>query len=251
MGNKMGVVNVFAQPYEVWSHRDTTPEEALSLVEEKGLRPIEAMRVKDELLDVVSTHSQAAAYMIRVRADNGLEGHVDRALDVSPEYRELLGRMPCEEVKALRSYQGEFPRHDAARADMAIQDVGVELPEGQILFHGGRWPSDGSTFTTSRPLSTSFCPQVALRNSEWRGKAYDAGQVDLLVLRVTQSQTKAYAYRRDGQHGNEKEVVFASGARLTRVSETYVADITVSRIKENFEHESKRVPAYVIEVEIS
>ncbi len=119
------------------------------------------------------------------------------------------------------------------------------------LFHGGHWASDNPTITTSRPFSTSFCPQVALRNAEWKGKAYDAGRVDLMVVCVTQPKTKAYAYSREGNHGNEKEVVFASGATLTRVRETYIADIPVSKVTSGIQTEEKVVPAYVVEVEIS
>ncbi|CFL01736.1 hypothetical protein [Burkholderia pseudomallei] len=119
------------------------------------------------------------------------------------------------------------------------------------MFHGGHWASDSPTLTTSRPFSTSFCPQVALRNAEWKGKAYDAGRVDLMVVRVTQPKTKAYAYSREGNHGNEKEVVFASGAQLTRVRETHIADIPVSKVTSGIQTEEKVVPAYVVEVEIS
>ena len=251
MGRKTGVVNVFATPYEDWSKRDTTTEEALDLINNQGLSMIEALQVNDKLIEVVSTHSEAAARMLRQRADNGLEGHIDRALDASAEYRALRELMPLDMPEALSSYQGEFSEHDWAMADEAIKAHGVEIAEGQFLFHGGHWASDNPTITTSRPFSTSFCPQVALRNAEWKGKAYDAGRVDLMVVCVTQPKTKAYAYSREGNHGNEKEVVFASGATLTRVRETYIADIPVSKVTSGIQTEEKVVPAYVVEVEIS
>lgn len=251
MGRKTGVVNVFATPYEDWSKRDTTTEEALDLINSQGLSMIEALQVNDKLIEVVSTHSEAAARMLRQRADNGLEGHIDRALDASAEYRALRELMPLDMPEALSSYQGEFSEHDWAMADEAIKAHGVEIAEGQFLFHGGHWASDNPTITTSRPFSTSFCPQVALRNAEWKGKAYDAGRVDLMVVCVTQPKTKAYAYSREGNHGNEKEVVFASGATLTRVREIYIADIPVSKVTSGIQTEEKVVPAYVVEVEIS
>jgi hypothetical protein len=251
MGSKAGVVNVFATPYEDWSKRRTTPEEALDLVKNKGLSFIEALQVNDKLIEVVSTHIQAATRMLRQRADNGLEGHIDRALDASAEYRALRDLMPQDVPEALSSYQGEFSGHNWAMADEAIKAHGTEIAEGQFLFHGGHWASDNPTLTTSRPFSTSFCPQVALRNAEWQGKAYDAGRLDLMVVCVTQPKTKAYAYSRDGDHGNEKEVVFASGAELTRVRETHIADIPVSKATSGIQTEETVVPAYVVEVEIS
>jgi hypothetical protein len=251
MRRKASVVNVFATPYEKWSTRKTTIEEALTLSKNRGLSLIEALEVKDKLIEVVSTHTEAAARMLRKRADNGLEGHIERALDASAEYRDLRDLMPQDVPEALGSYQGEFSENDWSIADTAIKAHGVEMAEGQFLFHGGHWARDSPTFITSRPFSTSFCPQVALRNAEWKGKAYDAGRVDLMVVRVTQPKTKAYVYSREGNHGNEKEVVFSTGAQLTRVREKHIADIPVSKVTFGIQMEEKVVPAYLVEVEIS
>lgn len=251
MEKKVGVVNVFDKPYQVWSQRKTTAEEALELVKKKGLTYIEALEVDDKLIEEVSTHTQAASYMIRVAVDNGLEGHIDRALDDNAEYRCLRELMPKEVPEALNAYQGSFPHYDEVKVNEAINTHGVEISDGQVLFHGGQWASEENTFTASRPFSTSFCPQVALRNAEWRGKAYDSGRVDLMVVRVTEPVTKAYAYSREGDHGNEKEIVFASGAQLKLVRETHVADISVRKITTGIQEETKIVPAYVVEVELS
>jgi len=50
---------------------------------------------------------------------------------------------------------------------------------------------------------------------------------------------------------NEKEVVFASGAQLTRVRETHTVVISVSKVTVGLQTEKKVVHAYVVEVEIS
>lgn len=246
-----GVVNVFASPYEHWSFRQTTMEEAIELIKQGSLSLSEALHKKDRLLEVVSTHNDAAAHMLRERANNALENHVERALDKSVEYRNLLALMPEQVPAALDAYQGEFPHHDSALADDAIRGHGVMLADGQMLFHGGRWPIGDQCFTSTRPFSTSFCPQVALRNAEWRGKAFDAERVELMVVRVKEPATKAFAFRREGNHGNEKEVVFASGANLSKVREIHIADVTVTKINERLQSQSKVVPAYLVEVEIS
>lgn len=251
MGTKSAVVNVFAAPYEVWTRRKTTPEEALDLCQNHGVSMIEALNVKDKLIEVISTHTAAATRMLRERVDNGLEFHIDNALSTSAEYRNLRDLMPPNEPEALSAYRNEFTEGGLALADEAIKAHGVEIAEGQLLFHGGRWPGDSPTLTTSRPFSTSFCPQVALRNAEWMGKAYDAGRIDLMVVCVTQPKTKAYVYSRDGNHGNEKEVVFASGAKLTHVGETHIADFPVSKVTSGLQEERKNVPAYLVQVEIS
>lgn len=249
MRNDVGVVDVFAKPFRKWSRRATTEEERVALLNQ-GLSFIEVLEVNDQLLAHVSTHIQAAEYMLLTGADNALEWHIDRALDASAEYRDLRALMPRQVPAALESYQGEFSEEDWALADEAINCNGTLLADGQILFHGGLWPVASRTFTTARPFSTSFCPQVALRNAEWDGKAYDAGRVDLMVVTAMQSGTMGYAYGREGTHGNEKEVVFASAAQLTRVRETYVCDISVYKGTSSLRQFSKFVPAFVVEVEI-
>lgn len=251
MGRKAAVVNVFATPYEVWTSRKTTNEEVLDLHKNNGLSIFEALEVKDKLTEVISTHAEAATRMLTVRVDSGLESHIENALDTSAEYCDLRDLMPPDVPEALSSYQREFSEDGLALADEAIKAHGVELAEGQLLFHGGHWPSDDAIYITSRPFSTSFCPQVALRNAEWLGKAYEAGRVDLMVVRVTQPKTKAYVYNREGSHGHEKEIVFASGAQLIRGSETHITDITVCRMTSDLHQEEKIVPAYLVEIEIS
>ncbi|GAP25471.1 MULTISPECIES: hypothetical protein [unclassified Gluconobacter] len=251
MGKEAGVVNVFDKPYEVWSKRDSTMEEALDLFNNKGLSMIEALQVNDQLIEVVSTHTEAATRILRQKVDNSLEAHIDRALDASPEYLNLRKLMPQDEPEALSLYQGKFSECEWPMADAAIKTYGVEIAEGQCLFHGGHWTNGSSPINTSRPFSTSFCPQVALRNAEWNGKAYDAGRVDLMVVRVRGGKNKAYAYSREGNHGNEKEVVFASGAQLTPINETFIDNILVSKVLPNSSLIEKLVPAYVVLVELS
>ncbi|WP_343739621.1 hypothetical protein [Delftia tsuruhatensis] len=251
MEKKAAVVNVFAKPYEIWSRRKTSAEEALEISRKHGLSIMEALEVKDKLIETVATHCQAAAYMLRQRADNGLEFHIDDALDASFEFRDLRALMPRNVPDALASYQTEFSECGLHAANMAINAVGVQIADGQRLFHGGHWGSESTTRTTLRPFSTSFCPQVALRNAEWRGKAYDAGRLDLMVVRVKQPKTKAYVYSTDGSHGHEKEVVFASGANLTCVNETFVVDYPAYKMTSGLQQVTKMVPAYLIEVEIS
>lgn len=244
------VVNVFSTPYEAWSYRQSPDEEALSLCQ-KGYSLAESFTTKDKLLEEVSNNVQAAARMLREGADNALERHIDKALSASSEYRDLRNLMPSNVPQALSAYQAEFSEADLSAADSAIKAIGVTMPNGQFLFHGGSWPLGVQTFTTTRPFSTSFCPQVARRNAEWKSKAYDAGRMDLMVVHVIQPQTKAYAYSRDGDLGNEKEVVFATGAQLTLTRETHIADVTASKVGPHSETLKRTVPAYLLEIDIS
>lgn len=251
MQRKADLIDVFTEPYEVWTRRRNTQQEALDLVLNHGVHPSQALEMNDKRIAVVATAVEAGARILEARVDNGLERHIEASLDSSAEYQALRGLMPSDEPPALSVYQGSFKERDWAPADAAIKSNGVEMADGQFLFHGGLWPSDSNTFTTTRPFSTSFCPQVALRNAEWRGKAYDSGRVDLMVVRVTGSETKAYAYSLEGDHGNEKEIVFASGAILRRVRESQLADMPVSKVTSQLTTLEKVVPAYLVEVELS
>ncbi|MDR6234049.1 hypothetical protein [Pseudomonas oryzihabitans] len=251
MTRKAGLVNIFNTPYEKWSKRNTTIAERMDLIKNKKIHISEALEIDEHLIEVVSTPFEAASYILRHHSDNGLERHIERSLDADTEYQKMLNLMPQKDPDALRSYQGRFSESDWASADVSINAHGIEMAEGQYLFHGGHWISDFKTLVTSRPFSTSFCPNVALKNAEWRGKAYDAGRVDLMIISVTQPKIKAYAYSREGEHGHEKEVVFASGAQLTHISETYIANLSVSKAISGTDIAKKIVPAYIIEIKLS
>ena len=63
-------------------------------------------------------------------------------------------------------------------------------------------------------------------------KAYDAGVIDLLVLKVTQPYTRVFSYKIKGtEKGNEKEVLFSSGAKLKLIeSKTIRYDYKVGKV---------------------
>ncbi|WGE89861.1 hypothetical protein [Actinobacillus arthritidis] len=127
--------------------------------------------------------------------------------------------MPSKTPAQLTNYQRRHILDNSV--SQVINEIGCVLTEGQFLFHGGSWWGNneiGSECITTRPFSTSFSPQIALLNAEWTGKAYDAGIIDLLVLKVVQPYTKVFSYKIKGtDKGHEKEVLFASGAKLRLV----------------------------------
>lgn len=241
------IVNVFQQTYEAWSTRSATFEEMRKDAEE-GRRP--ALHAKNELQARVSNPLEAAVHIASVCADGALSSFINTALDSDAGFKSWRSRMPGKTPEALTRYQQKYPHYDQAQVDSAINDFAATLTEGQCLFHGGSWPADaGDSFETDKPLSTSFCPQVALRNAEHKGKAYEANKVELFVLRATNPATRVFSYRRAGtKMGNENEVVFASGSRLTLRSRTKVrSDYGVSKV----DRPDKEVEIHVLEVDIS
>lgn len=241
------LVNIYASHYEAWSKRQPTHNEMMQHYEKTGQM---LTFINESLVARVTNAKEAAIHIGTVGADNGLGNFIDSTLDSNASYKIWRARMPSKTPKSLSKYQGEFPNYSPREVDLEINNIGESLCEGQILFHGGIWPGNNSDhFITQLPLSTSFCPQVALRNAEHKGKAYDANQIDLLVLRATSPITNVFTFRRAGTNlGHENEVLFASGANLTLRSRRLVRS---NYPAERYSAPNKQIEMYVLEVDIS
>lgn len=247
----LSLVDPFAAgPYEKWSMRKKTIEEAMADYQATGVMLLDA---KDQLLDSVATPLEAAHYMAKEWHDTALVNYINNALSGSAAHKAWRDAMPPRTPPAIVKYQKEFPHYDASAVDAEISASGVSLPVGQILFHGGIWMGGANCdFTTTLPLSTTLCPQVALNEAVFRGKAYDAGELHLMVLRVASFATKAFVFRRNGTNfGHENEILFASGARLVARSKVLVnTNFPASKASANTAVQKKQIPVYVIEVDL-
>lgn len=243
------LVDVFKRPYEAWEYRKLSFEEVLARSKELG---VHESSVKTKLISNVQNHFAAASYMLMRGADNALESHVENELNISPDFSKMLGFMPEETPVSIVEYKHSFPSYCLPTVLEDIERFGRKLHEGQTLFHGGFCSLEqGESMLTDKPLSTSFCPQVALRNAEWKGKAYDAGEVHLLVLRITGASPKAFVFPLSGELGNEKEVLIAAHIRMTIMSKTLIRnDYDVCKVDERLDEHRKFVPAYVLEVDV-
>ncbi len=241
------LINPFLQPYEKWSTRTLTPEEMLDIHRRTGQFEL---HINDRLLATVTNPFEAATHMAKVGVDNGLESHIDEALSNSQEYSLWRSSMPSRTPSEIAKYQKEYPYCNFENASAEINSIGATLSPGQILFHGGVWPG-GQRFVAERPLSTSLCSQVALRNAEHRGKAYDAGRIDLFVLYIAEPATNIFVYRRNGTNlGHEKEVLFAKGVELELCNQILIRnDYKVCKAN-GINLLEKRVPIYVLEVNV-
>ncbi|WP_155648081.1 hypothetical protein [Burkholderia cepacia] len=242
------IVRPFNVPYEAWTTREATTEEMMASQQAGKF----SMDVNVQLIARIASESDAARYMITQCVDNGLEGHIDRALREDSSFRQWLQAMPNATPFALETYQQAYPPDDFHAVDLAINEHGVALSPGQLLFHGGTiaFPPDGALVTT-RPFSSTLCPQVALRSAEWSGKAYEADQVNLYLLRVVSPNTKVFVFDPNGfDKGHEKEVLFASGTKLILRSRYAVREDYQVSIMKDWRTESKIVKAYLCEVDV-
>jgi hypothetical protein len=235
-------IDVFDPGYEIWSKKEATSEEIAA----NGW----VCEINDSLPERIDAPLVAAKYIAKVQADNGLANHIKNALRRHSAYREWRKLMPSRTPVELAKYQKTYSGNDSCAADLIIKQLGSPLSDEQCLFHGGLWWCKSSNeIKTERPLSTSFCPQVALRNAEYKAKAYDAGRIDLFVLRASKSKTKAFAFKQWGtKMGYELEVLLSSDVSLKKCSETLVRlDYPASK----YEQPSKVIPIYVLEIEFS
>ncbi len=235
-------IDPFIKPYVHCKTRVRTTEEAIEAYKLTGVFSL------NEIVQTtkISTGQEAANHVCSTDLDNGLSNHIEHALKDNNCYSAWLQAMPSKTPTNLKHYKNNYQTHNATLVDSEINSYGAFLSPEQVLFHGGLWPL-GNPHDTTRPLSTTLCPSVALRNALYKGKAYDANRIDLMVLTVKSSVTKAFAYKKNMRLGHEKEVLFASGARLTLISEKL--------IRPNYracnEHHCKDVPIYVQMIEIN
>jgi len=181
---KLPLVNTFSPPCEILETIEPTFDEMLS--EENFHR-----RIQTRLEACISNAYDAATYIAKVGADNRLGDFINYALDNSDAYKSWRKAMPSKTPDELSRYKKCYPHCNFEQVSVEIEMAGHVLSEGQYLFHAGLWPTSGNHFLTNRPLSSSFCPQVALRNADHKGKGYDAGQIDLFVLMATNPKTKS------------------------------------------------------------
>jgi hypothetical protein len=242
----MPVVDVFTPPFVIREYREATYADRLA-----SLRNSEFTIEAGKIIKVIDHAYEAALHMAEFGAANDLENHINAALSDSSEFKALIDQMPAEVPDALNSYRSAHRSSNMDQVDRQIDHAGILMGEGQNLFHGGAWiGANADAYETSRPLSTSFCPQVALRNAAHRGKAYRLGRIDLVVLTVKAPVTKAFVFNPEDEHhqAHEKEVLFASGATLTRLSSERTGfDLTV--LSEDGEHRHD-VPVYIITANI-
>ena len=123
-----------------------------------------------------------------------------------------LGAMPSQIPKALRAYQHKNKQIATVLIDNDINQIGTVLSPGQKLYRGGGITSG----VQGNVLSTTFCPEVAINEAFYKGKAQKFGKIQIYVLEAVDPKTCVYVYKQTGTVlGHEREVLFASGAVVT------------------------------------
>lgn len=196
----------------------------------------------------ISTALDAANHIAVNYPDNALSNYVCNVLDASADYKAWIKAMPTTKPKAIATYQTKYDKRDDAAVDSDIIAYGDTLHVGQILFHGGHWTGGTGSAVMTRPLSTTLNPNVAFVSALWKAKAYDAGRLDLLVLKTNTATTKAYVFNGRGNLSHEREVLLPANTTLAFVRETcLLKDLNVTKVS----FPDKTIPVYVVEVDVS
>lgn len=247
---KLEVVDVFKDnEYKIYSTRKRRLDEIK--VPQDALLPINV-----KLEKTISTSLDAAKHVAEKSADPKMQRHISDALDNNEALKKIKQKMPSKTPKALTDYQQKYSDVDKIKANDEINKIGVFLPDGQELYHGGNLTGvEDNSLITNNPLSTTFDPQVALRNAEHNGKAYDEGQININVIKVKDPKTKAFVYKQKGtKFGHEKEVLFASKAKI-KIIKQHIISTERKAYKASKEIAGKIlekiVPVYVTEIELS
>lgn len=156
-------------------------------------------------------------------ANSDIAWHIENELENGGEYANWRAKMPQITPQVLLHYQQLYPISPAqmSLANNEIINHGIMIPHGQILFHGGQWKGMKALTQLSAPFATTFCPQVAMREAEHSGKAYNEGYIDLMVITVEDPQIKAFVFdMHEPEKGNELEVLFEAGATIKVISRT-------------------------------
>lgn len=247
LNNALNIIDPFSPPCEIWEYRRPTHEEIMAHYDKHGNFQTPMQKVK--LLKTISNHHEAATYQLKQGATE-IELHIDNYLSKNKDFKNWRSFMPSPIPKEISNYQSKY-NHNETYDDVStiIKDSGIYLPDGQCVFHGGDLPYVNGKLTILRPLSTSFCPQVALREAEHNYKAFHAGKIEIVVLRVKNPKTKAYVFRITGTNMcHEKEILFASGANISvkdckKINDSYTVSTPFN--------EHKEIPAFIITAEIS
>lgn len=196
----------------------------------------------------INTALEAAKHVAAHGADNGLGDYICNVLDDSAIYKAWVKSMPTKKPSAIATYQTNYDRRNDAAVNNDILSYGDTLDVGQVLFHGGQWTGGTGKVVISRPLSTTFNPNVAFANALWKAKAYDAGRLDLIVLTTKTATTKAFVFNLRGNLSHEREVLLPTNTTLTFIRETCLQTaFNTTKVGSP----DKTIPVYVVEVEVS
>jgi hypothetical protein len=207
----------------------------------------------DQLLPIISILDRELCFSVAeiVIYNDDAERIIEELLsrnESSKIWKEKLTKCFSENISNYQNYNADY---DVDELNIEINEKGILIPDGQVLFHGGFLNLDcADKKTLHRPFATTISPCVALNNSIYASKAYDNNKIELLEMTVTNPNTKAVVLFNNGDSTNdyELEVLFASGLELKVIDVKSFEDIFEV---ENNDGDSKKVTVSIVKCTIS
>lgn len=213
-----------------------------------------------ELIDVfkdpyngITNYLDAAKYVIQNCSDNGMNFHVEDALKTQRKQQNWKLSEKNIISKALHTYQQRYAQSDKAQVDADIKSMGITMSLGQIVYHGGVLAVDQTqnSVTLSAPLSTTFNPTVARNEALYKGKAYLSNALHINVIKLQNTNLRAFPFKSKSRMGHEAEVLFEAGIKLKKTNDNLINPCyLVCYYGEKAKECKKNVEAHIIEWEM-
>ena len=206
------IINPFEKPYIVYNTHSPTIEE-MKINDHNGI--FFNTPIRDDIKQIIGNHTIAAKYVLEGNDANEVENYITQFLKNSSEYRIWRENMPSITPQCFKDYQ-QKSKYSSVELDDYFKNCESFLSEGQVLFRGGKYHGViNQCLRCPQITSTTFCPQVALREAEWNGKAYNDDEINLWLITIRNPQIKIFIYNFfKSKMGNEKEVVLQSDCKF-------------------------------------
>lgn len=237
------LVDLFQLPFQPTKLRAATHEECTTQLA-AGKHISNATSVEIPHGQEIRNSEDAVMWAAAHHSSNALCDHLSAMRATNPGYKLLRSFMPTRTPTPIRRYQQEgAPRRTTGFYD-AVANFATPLAPGQVLFHGGAWMPNAARTQLQFPLSTSFCPAMALRNAAWNGKAWHSGYVNLLHIRVSSTNVRGFVCGPRSEKAYELEVILAQETLLMALDATEIGTICVGSTF----GDSKKIPVYLVHV---
>lgn len=200
-------IDLFENPYHIYSYREPTDEK---IMENPQLLCGEG--VEDKIIKTLSTSKDVVKHVVEEMGDNKYENYLLDKLAEDEKFEQWDTLKDFSKGCELDLYQNarscNFPK-----LNDEIKSYDCFLEKGQRVFRGCFGDISKKNINECTPISTSLFPTVAY-NEILRNTTKDEDRI-IFDLVVGKSKTNVFYYgSKTGSHSNEKEALFASGARI-------------------------------------
>ena len=170
-----------------------------------------------DVKNIIEKISQAADKGERVDGDS-----ISEELEKLMDYKKLMSKQTpialLDYKKKLDSTKNASKILEAANTE--INNSGVVLPIGSLLFHGGSlWNDNTNGVITERPLSTTLNLETAC---SFMNTNKAKSRKNIFILTIKDCGIKSFVYNNKTSHSNEKEILLQAGIELILMNERHI-----------------------------